>query len=343
VPESQGLLPKDTDKDGIPDYLDTDSDNDGYTDCEEGVDPATATSVCPVGPGDVGNNGLADWADTIDDYTDVNGKIDDPTTNLENETGDTTEAAYREFLCGKALTQLTANNWRLISIPCNTGTLTIDEIFGPSLGTYGDNANYVIYKQSGDDDYEVEDDHADTDKAIMSAGDTLDQGKSYWIITDANHTITIDKTLSGLAPTPTTLASASDIDINDPDAAFREVFDYGLFANSADYMKKYMAGNPFPYKFDVARIYTKQGNGDYTPLSDSANADYVSPLIYAHDSPDVTGEDIADGGGYRVLDASTPGFVDKVAPMEGFFMIFPENNSGATNNFAFPLMTQYGI
>jgi hypothetical protein len=347
--DSRGLIPKDTDRDGIPDYLDSDSDNDGYTDCEEGMSNALANSrSCPVDGTDVGGNGLVSWAEDDDTYGTPNGKITDPdptqTGDMEDEysANNDNEAAYREFLCGKALTQVTAYNWRLISIPCDTGTLTIDEVFGPSLGTYGDNANYVIYKQSGEDDYEVDDAYGDTDKAIMSAGDTLDQGKSYWIITDANHTITIDKTLSGLAPTPTTLASASDIDINDPDAAFREVFDYGLFANSADYMKKYMAGNPFPYKFDVARIYTKQGNGDYTPLSDSANADYVSPLIYTHDSPDITGEDIADGGGYRVLDASTPGFDDKVAPMEGFFMIFPKNNSGATNNFAFPLMTQYG-
>jgi asparagine N-glycosylation enzyme membrane subunit Stt3 len=155
--------------------------------------------------------------------------------------------------------------------------------------------------------------------------------------------VTIDKTLNGLSQTPTELATDSGFDITDPDAAFTKIFDYQLFANSDTYRKKYMAGNPFPYAFDVTRIFMKNtANSAYYPLADGNNSDYISPLIYTHDSPDITGGNIEDGGGYRVLDANTPGFVDKVRAMEGFFLIFPVNDSGTQNNFAFPLMTQYG-
>jgi hypothetical protein len=220
--------------------------------------------------------------------------------------------------------------------------LTVNDVFGPSLGTYGDNANYVIYKQTGTDDYEVVNDDDNTEKVMLSASDTLEQGKSYWIITDQNRTVTIDKTLSGLSQTPTTLATAPGFNITDPDAAFTRIFDYQLFANGAVYRKKYMAGNPFPFAFDVSRIFMNNtANGVYYPLADANNSAYISPKIYTHDSPDLTGVNQPNGG-YVVLDASTPGFVDKVRPMEGFFLIFPVNNSGTQNNFAFPLMTQYG-
>ena len=65
-----GLTPVDTDEDNITDYLDTDSDNDGQSDCLENHD---AISTCPINNDTVGTNGLTSWAEQADDYSDVNG------------------------------------------------------------------------------------------------------------------------------------------------------------------------------------------------------------------------------------------------------------------------------
>ena len=85
-----GLIPLDTDSDGIPDYVDEDSDNDGVPDNIEG--------------NDFDQNGLPDaiWMDSdtdgdgLDDGyeggvlvdVDVNDEIDDPTTDLPDTDGD---------------------------------------------------------------------------------------------------------------------------------------------------------------------------------------------------------------------------------------------------------------
>ena len=62
-----GLSPEDTDSDGTPDYLDTDSDNDSFLDTTE----AGLTLS-----GSVGLNGLDNSYDNGDNYTDVNGSFD---------------------------------------------------------------------------------------------------------------------------------------------------------------------------------------------------------------------------------------------------------------------------
>jgi hypothetical protein len=62
-----GFTPVDTEGDGTPDYLDSDSDNDGITDLDESF----VLNNPPTGlPGD---NGLIDGAELNDDWSDVNG------------------------------------------------------------------------------------------------------------------------------------------------------------------------------------------------------------------------------------------------------------------------------
>ena len=85
-----GLIPVDTDGDGIPDYVDDDSDNDGVPDNIEGNDfdqdgVADETYIAS----DKDDDGLSDGyeGDTqIDD--DVNDEIDDPTSDLPDTDGD---------------------------------------------------------------------------------------------------------------------------------------------------------------------------------------------------------------------------------------------------------------
>ncbi len=71
-----GLIPVDTDGDGIPDYLDNDSDNDGALDIEENGMANTATAA------DVDDDGLNNAFETNgvnDAVWDVNEDIEDPT------------------------------------------------------------------------------------------------------------------------------------------------------------------------------------------------------------------------------------------------------------------------
>ena len=62
---SNPLIPVDTDGDGIPDFMDADSDNDGLSDLLESFSPSPA--------GIVGLNGMMADAEIADNYTDVNG------------------------------------------------------------------------------------------------------------------------------------------------------------------------------------------------------------------------------------------------------------------------------
>jgi len=333
VPNSAKLNPPDSDNDNTLDYFDSDSDNDGYTDCEEGNKNADCANIT------VGANGMPNWADDGDDYSVVYGNVDDITEDLFNETGDTTELGYREYLCGKTEYSLTAYQWRLISVPCDTDNLTVNDLFSSILGTYGNNDNWVMYKQTGTtDNYEVNDTHKNTDKTMLTSDDTLEVGVSYWIIADEDHNITIDKTLSGLAPTSTTSATDEGI-ADDIVSQFRT---HTLPDNSNDNEKKYMTGNPFPYRVDIAHLYFKHNTGDYNPMGNSVNDDYVYANIYTHDHSDTSDKNVTDGGGYIVLTTGTPGFTGDILPMEGFFIKVEKNSDETSNKLAYPLMMQSG-
>lgn len=76
VAYSGGLLPLNSDNKGAPDYLDLNSDSDGFTDIEEsGL----------VLSGEVGINGLDNAIDTADNYTDVNGIVDSVSVLLDTD------------------------------------------------------------------------------------------------------------------------------------------------------------------------------------------------------------------------------------------------------------------
>ncbi|MGB5229272.1 MAG: gliding motility-associated C-terminal domain-containing protein, partial [Eudoraea sp.] len=92
-----GILPVDTDGDSLPDYVDTDSDNDNVPDSIEGhdMDNDGIADVVFIGS-DKDNDGLDDGYEgytAIDD--DVNDEIDDPFDMLPNTDGDS-ESDYRD-------------------------------------------------------------------------------------------------------------------------------------------------------------------------------------------------------------------------------------------------------
>lgn len=92
-----GILPVDTDGDGFPDYVDTDSDDDNVPDSIEGhdLDNNGIPDVVFIGS-DKDNDGLDDGYEgytSIDD--DVNDELDDPYDMLPNTDGDS-ESDYRD-------------------------------------------------------------------------------------------------------------------------------------------------------------------------------------------------------------------------------------------------------
>ena len=339
--QSVGIVPKNTDGDAYPDTVDPDSDNDGYTDCEEGLlEVSGTTKTCP--PASIRPNGLPNWATDTDDYDDVNGYADNPKTDLFNETGNTDEVGYREFLCGKTEYKLTAYQWRLISLPCDASSVGINTLFGGILGTYGDSGNWVMYEQTGSDNYEVNatagSSHKNTTKRMMDSADTMKLGRSYWIITDADHNVTIDKTISGLQPSPTTDVKTT-YQLEDPD--FGEGNTTWLPDNAmshSGWVKKFMAGNIYPYSFDMSNLYFSHAGGTYYPMGDANNDTYVSPVVYKHDSADITDKNVTAGGGYQPVVPSTPGFHAPILPMEGFFVrILEVQNDTGSNVFLMPM------
>jgi hypothetical protein len=87
-----GLTPVNTDGAGDgADYLDTDSDNDGTNDTTE----ANITLT-----GSVGNNGLDNGLESVDDFLDVNGNLNDPTTlpDADSDVGSGGDVDYRDTI-----------------------------------------------------------------------------------------------------------------------------------------------------------------------------------------------------------------------------------------------------
>ena len=80
--------PEDTDSDGTADFLDTDTDNDGLSD--------TVESGLPLTGADTNGDGIDDGVNAS--YADPDGDVNNPSNDLDNEGGDTTEVGYREVI-----------------------------------------------------------------------------------------------------------------------------------------------------------------------------------------------------------------------------------------------------
>lgn len=90
---TNGLSPVDTDGDTTPDYLDSDSDNDGLT------DNAESFTTAPTGL--IGANGLRNDAEATDDYLDVNGNAHNGLTftlmDTDNDVPNGADYDYRDI------------------------------------------------------------------------------------------------------------------------------------------------------------------------------------------------------------------------------------------------------
>jgi hypothetical protein len=328
-----GLTAVDTDSDGIPDYLDSDSDGDDISDCEEGLPADTTGKDCTITIGDVGSNGLADWAETggtDQGYSDVNGIVDTPLSVLQDilDISDS-EVDYRQFnTCGPSRLALTQYQWKIISFGCDTGTNSIDALLSGSLGTYG--TNWIMWEQvayTGSNS---------ADLVPMDATDTVQPGKGYWIITDNDVNMTVDLGANEDVISETPVVPKTDF-TNVTGTAFDDVMGYSLPNSQNDRKTKVILGNPFRKKFQLSDMHYNTGHNGvtYYPMGDTANiGDYVEFTVYAHDSTDRS----SANDQYIAIPTDTPGFTDRVDPMMGFFLLIKvDPMAPQSNDVIFPL------
>jgi len=231
--------------------------------------------------------------------------------------------------CEEVRRLLNAYHWTLVSFPCDTGDNGVEALLGKALGTYGNSDDWVMYEQTGEDDYIG----GNTKKRMLDANDTVEPGKGYWIITATDRNMTIDHTLSGLAFTSE--RNASDFDITN--SYFTTVHVRQLPDSDENGTKKVMLGNPFPRSIHLNNIYFSHddANSSYNPMSDNndsdenPNAPYIDGTVYTFDKQSTNNVD------YEAISPDTPGFSNLISPMTGFFIILKSGSTGS-NYMAFP-------
>ncbi|MDG1805977.1 choice-of-anchor L domain-containing protein [Flavicella sp.] len=131
---SGGLTPINTEGDALPDYQDTDSDNEGDNDTTE-----AGYSLSGI----YGSNGLDSNYESIDDYSDVNGSLNDPTTLPDTDADlnsggdidyrDNTQSTPFSFTTGASATDL-KNSIEGPGVTITNQTITTGQ--GTQIGTF---------------------------------------------------------------------------------------------------------------------------------------------------------------------------------------------------------------
>ena len=334
-----GIVPVNTDSDSKPDFLDTDSDNDNVSDCEEGIREDVVVSphqnkTCPITNQMVGLNGMAEWAETADNYTNPAGLVTGVSWGTLDEklidlvTGN--EVSYREISkCGNATWELKANQWKTIAAPCVINN-TIVEIFSGELGTYGDaDNNWTMYGQdvtngpfTGNPDSDYPSELPINHKMNMP-------GRGYWIISSTDANISIDETALDVSVVP----GATPVNHSETHPDFTQVHHYtGSFPTSSEPLK-FLAGNPFASQIHVGDIFLSgDSGGNFYPMYDGVNIPpFAKRIVYTYDYE----------GRHHTYDAKipaggTPGFGNVIEEKVGFWMRF-EANTGPNIKIDFPL------
>ncbi len=227
--------------------------------------------------------------------------------------------------CEEVKRQLKAYHWTLVSFPCETGNNGLEALLGNALGTYGDDAEWVMYEQTGADNYIG----INTQKRRLDGNDTVKPGKGYWIISASDTNMTIDTSLNGLAFTPE--QNASNLGISN--AHFDDLNMTQLPDTDNSNGKKIMMGNPFPKSIYLSNVYFSHGssNSGYHQMGDTVNDAYINQTVYTYEHEGTSKND------YVAITPDTPGFTDRIDPMTGFWIKLESNTSAGSNYLTFPL------
>lgn len=321
-----GLVPESTDSDNIPDFLDYDSDNDRVSDCMEGNKVAVTNKMCPLQLSDIGGNGLDTALGGANDYLDVNGNVDDPTSDLFDFDTSTAEVSYREAsICGNLTWELKANQWKTIAAPCVISS-DIDGMFTAGLGTKcltedpNEVCDWVMYSQA---DFSG---NANSGYTMLALTDSMNPSTGYWIISNNDGNISIndgDYSTSEAAKVAATNHSVTSSD-------FTDVFRTGTVAADAT-EQKFLLGHPFSGQLILKDLFMTGDDGaNYYPMTDSANIDpFLYSTVYVYDN---IGTDVQN---YVAKTPGTPGFDGLIENGIGFWL-GAKADSGATIGTDFP-------
>ena len=214
-------------------------------------------------------------------------------------------AAIFSVPCGIKPTNLIANEWSIVSVPCGDGTAAPQDIFGDDIGgSYGDNGNWVMYENG------LNYTGKSADYTLTDANQPMVLGKGYWIIADHNVTLKADGDAS--AGTGITTYTPLDLGKINPDTYKVGGYYYHTLPDtSTGIERKIIVGNasPRPFKWRHLRIYTPNGSS-----YELGALGVYNPIGYVYDTTQT-------GQPYRAITATgTPGISDEVKPYEGVWI-----------------------
>ncbi len=303
--------------DGVPDFLDNDSDDDDISDCAEG-NIATKDN-CPIT--DVLPDGMALAAGSDGSYGKIHGNIDDITTDLYGYHSTLDEASYRiTQVCGRSTWPLTSMQWKTISVPCLIDN-GIEDIF-KKLGKYGDDKDWVMYEQTTSFTGSPSADFT----TAMPADARMVLGKGYWIITNKDLVISIDETAGLLNIDKTMRVLPVHHSVTSPN--FTEVHNYDALPDSTGDEQKVILGNPFPVPFQLGDLFVSNNDGsNYYPMYNDVDTSFTNKIVYVYGN---------NGINYVSKTANgTPGFGDEIVPGGGFWYRLNPTGSGV-NKIDYP-------
>jgi len=220
------------------------------------------------------------------------------------------QAVAVDVPCGIKPVALEAFVWSVISVPCDTGSATIDQLFGPDLGVYGDANNWVMYKQ--DLDYSG----SSSSFVMMASTETLSAGKGYWIIADANKSLFVDSSVSVLHTAAPVDRLSADLLWSLPMTLFAEV-------NAS----KVMLGNPYPREISWGDIFYESST--QSGYLSAANVTEINKTAYIYNALSTSGQPYD-----AVTIAGTPGLLKTIRPYQGFWIRLESDT--LTPTFSYP-------
>jgi hypothetical protein len=222
--------------------------------------------------------------------------------------------------CGYGGT-LVDNEWTMVSIPCKISGQTVATIFGDDgLGTY--DTNWVVYEQNASNYSGKSADYIKLDETS-----SIEQGKSYWIIADANRTWKVDSTASSIrtdlnttiVPNPDVVAGTYPIALPTADQNV-----------SGEIYAKVMVGNPFARSFEWTNVQYYSVSDANISLSTAETSNYMDSTAYMYDSSSTTGQP------YTAV-TSTPGVGSKTVPVNKGLWIKMLANAQSGDKLLIPL------
>lgn len=234
------------------------------------------------------------------------------------------QARMYEMPCGYGGT-LVENKWAMVSIPCKISGQTVGTIFGDDgLGTY--DTNWVVYAQNASNYSGKSADYIKLDETSP-----IVQGKSYWIIADANRTWKVDSTASSTRTDLNTMIVPNPDVVAGTYAVALPMVDQNLTGLGS--WAKVMIGNPFARSFEwtnVQYLVSDVVSDVNISLSEAETLGLMDSTAYVYDSSSTSGQP------YTAVTV-TPGVGTKTISVNEGFWIKILNNALIGNKLLIPL------